>query len=42
VSYVERLVASPLMACRGEQGTATAREQHVVPDACVDLIWAGG
>ncbi len=41
VSYVERLVASPLVACTWEQDTTTQREQHIVPDACVDLIWAG-
>jgi AraC-like DNA-binding protein len=41
VSYVERLVASPLVACTWEQATTTRREQHVVPDGCVDLIWAG-
>lgn len=42
VSYVERLVASPLVACTWEQATTTQHEQHIVPDACVDLIWAGG
>src|ERR1700730_8946220 len=42
VSYVERLVASPLVACTWEQTTTTPHEQHVVPDACVDLIWASG
>jgi AraC-like DNA-binding protein len=42
VSYVERLVASPLVACTWEQATATQHEQHIVPDACMDLIWAGG
>ncbi len=41
VSYVERLVASPLVACTWEQSTTTEREQRIVPDACVDLIWAG-
>jgi AraC-like DNA-binding protein len=41
VSYVERLVASPLVACTWEQAITTQREQHIVPDACVDLIWAG-
>jgi AraC-like DNA-binding protein len=40
VSYVERLIASPLVACTWEQTTTTQHEQHVVPDACVDLIWA--
>jgi AraC-like DNA-binding protein len=42
VSYVERLVASPLVACTWEQATPTAHEQHIVPDGCVDLIWTGG
>jgi hypothetical protein len=41
VSYAERLVASPLVACTWEQVTATGHEQRVVPDGCVDLIWAG-
>jgi AraC-like DNA-binding protein len=41
VSYVERLVASPLVACTWEQATTTGQQQRVVPDACVDLIWAG-
>jgi AraC-like DNA-binding protein len=42
VSYVERLVASPLVACTWEQATPTQHEQQIVPDACVDLIWASG
>jgi AraC-like DNA-binding protein len=41
VSYEERLVASPLVACTWEQVTATGYEQRIVPDGCVDLIWAG-
>jgi AraC-like DNA-binding protein len=41
VGYLERLVASPLVACTWEQATATRHEQQIVPDACVDLIWAG-
>jgi AraC-like DNA-binding protein len=40
MSYVERLVGSPLVACTWEQVTATGQEQRIVPDACVDLIWA--
>ena len=40
--YVERLVCSPLVACTWEQATTAQHEQHIVPDACVDLIWAGG
>ena len=40
--YVERLVGSPLVACTWEQATTAQHEQHIVPDACVDLIWAGG
>ena len=41
VSYVERLVASPVVACTWEQVTTAGQEQRVVPDACVDLIWSG-
>jgi AraC-like DNA-binding protein len=41
VSYVENLIASPLVACTWEQTTAAGREQRIVPDACVDLIWTG-
>jgi AraC-like DNA-binding protein len=41
VSYVERLVVSPIVACTWEQATATEHEQQIVPDACVDLIWTG-
>ena len=41
MGYAERLVASPLAACTWEQATASGREQRIVPDACVDLIWAG-
>jgi AraC-like DNA-binding protein len=41
VSYLERLVVSPLVACTWEQATTTQHEQRIVPDACVDLIWAG-
>jgi AraC-like DNA-binding protein len=41
VSYVERLVVSPLVACTWEQFTTTEQDQRIVPDACVDLIWAG-
>jgi AraC-like DNA-binding protein len=36
------LVASPLVACTWEQVTGAQRQQRVVPDACVDLIWGGG
>ncbi len=42
VSYVERLAGSPFVACTWEQATTTRYEQRIVPDACVDLIWAGG
>jgi AraC-like DNA-binding protein len=42
VTYVERLVASPLVSCTWEQATGAGQQQRVVPDACVDLIWAGG
>src|ERR1039458_4843969 len=41
VSYVERLVASSLVACTWEQRTTIGQQQLIVPDACVDLIWAG-
>ncbi len=41
MSYVERIVASRLVACTWEQVTTTGREQRVVPDACLDLIWSG-
>jgi AraC-like DNA-binding protein len=41
MAYVEHRVASPLVACTWEQATATGQEQRIVPDACVDLIWAG-
>jgi AraC-like DNA-binding protein len=41
VSYVEHLVASPVVACTWEQVTTPGLEQRVVPDACVDLIWSG-
>ncbi len=40
--YTERLVLSPIVACTWEQTTVTGQEQRVVPDACVDLIWADG
>ena len=40
--YVERLVGSPLVACTWKQATTAQHEQHIVPDACVDLIWSGG
>ncbi len=42
MSYAERVVASPLVACTWEQATTTQHEQQIVPDACVDLIWTGG
>jgi AraC-like DNA-binding protein len=41
VGYVEHLVDSPLVACTWEQIADDDREQRVVPDACVDLIWSG-
>jgi AraC-like DNA-binding protein len=41
MSYVERLVASPLICCTWEQWADAPCEQLVVPDACVDLIWSG-
>ena len=41
VSYVERVVGSPVVACTWEQLAPAGREQRVVPDGCVDLIWSG-
>ncbi len=42
MSYIERLVASPVVACTWERTTTVAAgEVRVVPDACVDLIWSG-
>jgi AraC-like DNA-binding protein len=40
-SYTERLVSSTWACCTWEQRTPVAREQRIVPDACVDLIWSG-
>ena len=39
--YSERLVSSALACCTWEQRADGATEQRVVPDACVDLVWAG-
>jgi AraC-like DNA-binding protein len=41
VTYVERPVSSRLAVCTWEQIAEVQRAQHVVPDACVDLIWTG-
>jgi AraC-like DNA-binding protein len=41
MTYVEHLVASPLISCTWEQWTDLPAEQLVVPDACVDLLWSG-
>ncbi|HET6866932.1 MAG TPA: DUF6597 domain-containing transcriptional factor [Solirubrobacteraceae bacterium] len=41
MTYVERLVSSPLVCCTWEQRIDARHEQRVVPDACVDLIWSG-
>jgi AraC-like DNA-binding protein len=41
VSYRERPVASPLVVCTWEQRAPIEHAQRVVPDGCVDLIWAG-
>ncbi len=41
MTYVEHLVASPLVSCTWEQRIDARHEQRVVPDACVDLIWSG-
>lgn len=40
MSYVERLVASPMIACTWELVATTEHQQRVVPDACMDLIWS--
>ena len=41
VTYVERLVSSPVVVCTWEQVAPVGKEQRVVPDGCVDLIWSG-
>ena len=41
VSYVEHPASSRLAVCTWEQIVGARRAQHVVPDACVDLIWTG-
>jgi AraC-like DNA-binding protein len=41
VSYVEWPVASPLVGCTWGRVAGAEGRQRVVPDACVDLIWAG-
>ena len=41
MTYVEHVVASPLVSCTWEQRTDRPSEQRVVPDTCVDLIWSG-
>jgi AraC-like DNA-binding protein len=41
MSYIEHLVASPLLCCTWEQTAPDDTLQRVVPDACVDLIWNG-
>lgn len=41
MAYVERLVQSPLVVCTWEQTVLETREQLVVPDGCVDLLWSG-
>ena len=41
MSYVERPVASPVVACTWERNATAGREVRIVPDACVDLIWSG-
>ena len=41
MTYVERLVPSPLASCTWEQSADAPYEQRIVPDACVDLIWSG-
>jgi AraC-like DNA-binding protein len=41
VSYVEQLIASPVVACTWEQVTPHGQQQRVLPDGCIDLIWSG-
>jgi AraC-like DNA-binding protein len=41
VTYVERLVSSPLVSCTWEQRVDAPLQQRVVPDTCVDLLWSG-
>jgi AraC-like DNA-binding protein len=41
VTYVEHLLASPLISCTWEQRADLPSTQLVVPDACVDVIWSG-
>jgi AraC-like DNA-binding protein len=41
VTYVERPVASPLVACTWERVAPAGHQQRIVPDGCVDLIWSG-
>ena len=41
MTYVERLVPSPLASCTWEQWADAPYQQRIVPDACVDLIWSG-
>lgn len=41
MSYVERLVPSPLASCTWERRVDAAYQQRIVPDACVDLVWSG-
>lgn len=41
MTYVERPVASPLVACIWERITVDGHQQRIVPDACIDLIWSG-
>jgi len=40
VTYIERPVNSPLVACTWERIETAARELRIVPDACVDLMWS--
>ena len=41
MSYLERPLASSLLACTWERRPRTVRAHRVVPDGCVDLIWSG-
>ena len=41
MTYVERPVVSPLVACTWERRTRDGHQQRIVPDGCVDLIWSG-
>lgn len=41
MTYLERSVASALVACTWERTTTAAHLQRIMPDGCTDLIWLG-